>query len=234
MRSPKDFAEDLKEQVRKFREARDNADNSQIGNIHQQFRKLTSQFDAPGPRMRTITNFEIPDDRFPVPVRLYEPYNASKNPGPTLIYLHGGGFVTCDLESHEGICLRMASGSRFRVLSVNYRLAPKYPYPAGPDDCEKVLKWALSGQGKTYGIDSSRLGLGGDSAGGGLSLALLAWLLQSGSRPAGLFAFSPWTDLTLSGASLATNEATDAVLPRARMEELCETVLQGADRPFLG
>lgn len=172
MRSPLDIAEELKEQVKKFREARDNATNSQVGNIHQQFRKLTNQFDAPGPRMRNIINFEIPDDRHPVPVRLYEPYNASKNPGPTLIYLHGGGFVTCDLDSHEGICLRLASGSRLRVLSVDYRLAPKYAFPAGPEDCEKVLKWALDGQGKTYGIDPQRLGLGGDSAGGNMTTYL--------------------------------------------------------------
>lgn len=172
MRSPKDIADELKEQVKRFKDARDNTSNSQIGSIHQQFRKLTSQFDAPGPRMRNIVNFEIPDDRFPVPVRLYEPYNASKTPGPTLIYLHGGGFVTCDLDSHEGICLRMASGSRYRVLSVDYRLAPKFAFPAGPDDCEKVLKWALEGHGKTYGIDPARLGLGGDSAGGNMTAYL--------------------------------------------------------------
>ncbi len=174
MRSPKDIADELKEQIRKFKDARDNASNSQIGSLHQNFRRLTNQFDAPGPRMRNIVNFEIPDERFPVPVRLYEPYNASKNPGPTLIYLHGGGFVTCDLDSHEGICLRMASGSRYRVLSVDYRLAPKHPFPAAPDDCEKVLKWALEGHGNTYGIDPSRIGLGGDSAGGNMT----AWLAQ--------------------------------------------------------
>jgi len=172
MRSPKDIAEDLKAQVKRFREARDNASNTQVNSVHQQFRKVTRQFDSPGPRMRNIVNFEIPHDRHPVPVRLYEPFNASKGPGPTLIYLHGGGFVTCDLESHEGICLRMASGSRFRVLSVDYRLAPKFPYPAGPDDCEQVLIWALGGHGRAYGIDPKRLGLGGDSAGGNMTAYL--------------------------------------------------------------
>jgi len=172
MRTPKDIAEDLKEQLQKFRSAKDNASNSQISNVHLHIRKMTSQFDAPGPRMQNIVNFEIPDDRFPIPVRLYEPYNASKEPGPTLIYLHGGGFVTCDIDSHEGICLRMASGSRFRVLSVDYRLAPKYPYPAGPEDSEKVLKWVLDGNGKTYGMDPNRIGLGGDSAGGNMTAYL--------------------------------------------------------------
>lgn len=172
MRKPKDIAEELQERIKSFRDARDNATNPQISNVHVHLRKLTSQFDAPGPRMQNIVNFEIPDNRFPIPVRLYEPYNASKNPGPTLIYLHGGGFVTCDIDSHEGICLRMASGSRYRVLSVDYRLAPKFPYPAGPDDCEKVLKWALEGHGETYGIDPSRIALGGDSAGGNMTAYL--------------------------------------------------------------
>ena len=172
MLNPKDFTEEFKEQIKKFRDARENATNFQINTFHNQFRKLTSQFDAPGPRMQNIVNFEIPDDRYPIPVRLYEPYHASKTPGPTLIYLHGGGFVTCDLDSHEGICLRMASGSRYRILSVDYRLAPKHPYPAGPEDCEKVLKWALDGHGKTYGIDPNRLGLGGDSAGGNMTAYL--------------------------------------------------------------
>lgn len=172
MLKPKDIAEEFKEQMKKFKDARENATNLQIHLFHQQFRKLTSQFDAPGPRMQNITNFEIPDDRYPIPVRLYEPYNASTTPGPTLIYLHGGGFVTCDLDSHEGICLRMASGSRYRVLAVDYRLAPKHPYPAGPEDCEKVLKWVLDGHGKTYGIDPARIGLGGDSAGGNMTAYL--------------------------------------------------------------
>jgi acetyl esterase/lipase len=78
-------------------------------------------------------------------------------------------------------------------------------------------------------IAPDRIILAGDSAGGGLALALLAHVLGEGMRPAGFVGFSPWTDLTLTGESLVTNEAKDAILPRARMGELLEIILQGAD-----
>jgi len=172
MKNPKEFAADLKAQIEKLRSARDNASQSQVNSVHQHFRKLTRQFDGPGPKMQNILNFEVPDDRFPVPVRLYEPFEVSEQPGPTIIYFHGGGFVTCDLDSHEGICLRLACGTGFRVLSVDYRLAPQYAYPAGPEDCERVVKWALSGAGETYGICGENLAVGGDSAGGNMAAFL--------------------------------------------------------------
>ncbi len=173
MKPPKiNIAEEFKAQVDKLKSARENISGFQINNFHQSFRRLTNQFDTPGPKMANITNFNIPDDHRAVPVRLYEPFNASQEPGPTLIYLHGGGFVTCDIDTHEGICLRLASGSGFRVLSVDYRLAPSHPYPAAPEDCEKVLKWTLNGHGETYGIDSGNISIGGDSAGGNMTAYL--------------------------------------------------------------
>ncbi len=172
MKSPKDIAEELRAQLEKLKSAKDNVSNFQINNFHQNFRRLTNQFDTPGPKMNSIVNFNVPDDRNPIPVRLYEPFNAVKEPGPTLIYLHGGGFVTCDISTHEGICLRMASGSGYRVLSVDYRLAPQNPFPAGPDDCERVLKWALDGYGEEYGIHRHNIALGGDSAGGNMTAYL--------------------------------------------------------------
>jgi len=172
MKSPKDIAEDLKAQIDKLRDVKNNMTNAHIHNFHQNFRRLTNQFDTPGPKMQNIVNFNIPDDRFPIPVRLYEPFNASPEPGPTLIYLHGGGFVACNVETHEGICMRMASGSSYRVLSVDYRLAPQYPFPAAPEDCERVLKWAIDGYGEEYGIHRHKLALGGDSAGGNMTAYL--------------------------------------------------------------
>ena len=147
MKSPRDIADDLRAQLERIKPRPD-----QVHTIHSNIRRLTNQFDSPGPEMELVKNFNVPNGDYPVPVRLYQPYGATKEPGPTLIYLHGGGFVTCSLESHEGICLRIASGSGYRVLSVDYRLAPQYPYPAGPDDCEAVVKWVLEGYGADYGI----------------------------------------------------------------------------------
>ncbi len=173
MFKPKEFAENFRERFEKLK-----FDPDKVNSIHHNIRRLTNQFDHPGPKMRDTLDFNIsgdPDcgDSCDVPVRLYIPFGASEDIGPTLIYLHGGGFVTCSIESHEGIALRLAHGANIRVLSVDYRLAPEYPYPAGPEDSERVLKWALSGAGANhYGIDPECLSVGGDSAGGNMSAYL--------------------------------------------------------------
>lgn len=158
----------MKVQLEKFK-----FEPKQIADIHNNLRRMTNQFDVAGPDMKRVIDFNVPHEDFPVPVRLYVPHNASEEPGPCVIYLHGGGFVTGSVESHEGITKRIASGTGFRVLSVDYRLAPQFAYPAGPDDCEVVLKWAMEGYGQDeFGIDRHNLSLGGDSAGGNMTAYL--------------------------------------------------------------
>jgi len=168
MAKSNNFAEMVKSSLDKLKPAPE-----QIYNIHNSLRRMTNQFDSPGPEMEHIRDFNVPHAEFPIPVRLYEPQGLDQAPGPTLVYLHGGGFVTCNLESHDGICRRVASGSGYRVLSVDYRLAPQYPYPAGPDDSETVLNWVLDGYGhEEYGMDRHRIAIGGDSAGGNMAAYL--------------------------------------------------------------
>jgi len=170
MFNPKEFADNIRERFEKLK-----FDPDTVYTIHNNIRRLTNQFDHPGPKMQDTLDFNVPGDPecegfCDVPVRLYIPYGASETAGPTLIYLHGGGFVTCSIESHEGIALRIAHGANIRVLSVDYRLAPEHPFPAGPDDCETVVKWALEGLGEnSYGIDPAQISIGGDSAGGNMS-----------------------------------------------------------------
>ena len=86
--------------------------------------------------------------------------------------------MTCDLDSHDGICRRLACGGNFRVLSIAYRLAPECPFPSANADCEAVLAWLLAGEGESRGIDARRLAIGGDSAGG----TLTAYLVQQNRR----------------------------------------------------
>lgn len=170
MFNPKEFADNIREKFEKLK-----FDPDTVYTIHNNIRRLTNQFDHPGPKMQDTLDFNVPGDPelgglCDVPVRLYIPFGASETAGPTLIYLHGGGFVTCSIESHEGIALRVAHGANMRVLSVDYRLAPEHPFPAGPDDCETVVKWALAGLGaNAYGIDPTEISIGGDSAGGNMS-----------------------------------------------------------------
>ncbi|MEM7728909.1 MAG: alpha/beta hydrolase, partial [Pseudomonadota bacterium] len=84
----------------------------------------------------------------------------------------GGGFVTCDTETHEGIIRRLANASLCRVVSVEYRLAPQHPFPAAPDDVKTVLDWALDGRGRSHGVDPDRIALAGDSAGANIMARL--------------------------------------------------------------
>src|SRR5215469_1682493 len=98
-----------------------------------------------------------------VPVRVYEPLRPR---GSTLIYLHGGGWVLGDVETHDPLCRRIANRTGARVVSVNYRLAPEHPFPAGLDDAEEVLRWLRSTEpGRPAGV-------AGDSAGAPLAAGL--------------------------------------------------------------
>ena len=159
-------------------------DPSNINIFHDSFRKMTRQFDSAGPDMFRIRDFMVPgvpertgctgEPQPDIPVRLYEPYNLDDEVGPVFLYIHGGGFVTCDLDSHDGICRRLALGTGIRVLSVDYRLAPACPFPSANEDCETVLEWLRDGHGEDRGMDGSNIVIGGDSAGG----TLTAYLVQ--------------------------------------------------------
>ena len=150
----------------------------QINVFQDNFRRVTNQFDTEGPRMARTVEFNVGESdgetgETAVAVRLYVPFGADEPSGPCLIYLHGGGFVTCDLDTHDGIVRRLANGAICRVISVDYRLAPAHPYPAGPQDCETVLRWALEGHGlEEHGIDPNYIAVGGDSAGGNMAAYL--------------------------------------------------------------
>lgn len=157
--------DELKLQFDEFKSSDD-----QFNRVHTRMRNLTRKFDEPGPEMARVERFAIEHPEYDVPVWLFVPHGAEAV-GPTHVYLHGGGFVTCDIQSHEGLCRRMACASGHRVLSVDYRLAPAHPYPAGPDDSERALLWALERAGE-YGIDGTKITIGGDSAGGNMAAYL--------------------------------------------------------------
>ena len=136
-------------------------DDDFLDRFQDNFRTMTRRFDSPGPEMRVTDEFQIDG----VTVQYFVPFGPVPDVGPTLIYAHGGGFVTCDTETHEGIIRRLANASLCRVVSVDYRLAPAHPFPAGLTDVETVLRWALSGRGRTRGVCPDNLAIGGDSAG---------------------------------------------------------------------
>lgn len=97
--------------------------------------------------------------------RLYIPPDAA---AAGLVYFHGGGWVAGGLDTHEGLCRRLAASSRVKVLAIDYRLAPEHPFPAAVEDALAATRWA-SENALAFGIDPQRLAVGGDSVGGGLA-----------------------------------------------------------------
>jgi epsilon-lactone hydrolase len=133
---------------------------------------------------------------------------AGSNVQATILYLHGGGYCICSLDTHRGLAARLAQASQARVLMIEYRLAPEHPFPAALEDALAAYRWLLG-----EGIQTRHLVIAGDSAGGGLSLATAVSLRDAGLHlPAALVCISPWTDLTFSGESVRTKAGIDPVL----------------------
>lgn len=124
-----------------------------------------------------------------------------------ILYLHGGGYCIGSLETHRGLASRLALASQGRVLIIDYRLAPEHPFPAALEDALAAYRWLLS-----QGVPANQIAIGGDSAGGGLTLASVLSLRDAGQPlPKALFLLSPWTDLTFSGDSFRTRKNLDPI-----------------------
>ena len=124
------------------------------------------------------------------------------------LYLHGGGYVMGSLNTHHELMGRIARSTHAQVLGLDYRLAPEHLYPAAVDDAVAAYQWILE-----QGIAPERIVIAGDSAGGGLTLAtLLVLRARKLPMPAGAVLFSPWTDLTSSGASVRTRADADPMI----------------------
>ncbi len=142
--------------------------------------------------------------------------------GPVILYLHGGGYVFGSPQSYGAMLAHLSDKTGLPACLPDYRLAPEHPFPAAVED---ALTSYLALSGHPGGVV-----IGGDSAGGGLALALLAEILtRSLPRPQGTFAFSPLTDMTFSSGSFAANARADVVLPTQMADELAEMYLRGAD-----
>jgi monoterpene epsilon-lactone hydrolase len=138
----------------------------------------------------------------------------------TVLYLHGGGYVVCSPGTHRDTTARITAASGARLVVLDYRLAPEHPYPAGIEDTVAVWRELASQPGP--------LAVAGDSAGGGLSLALMLRLRDAGeAMPTSAVLLSPWVDLTCSGSSIDTH--TDDYLDRATLERFAAHYLQGTD-----
>ena len=121
---------------------------------------------------------------------------------PVLLYLHGGGYIACSPETHRPLVSSLVRRVRGRAFVPRYRLAPEHPFPAALDDAKAAYRYLLD----VERIGPEQIVIAGDSAGGGLALALaLAIRDEQWPNPAGIVAFCPWTDLAVTGVSLDEN-----------------------------
>ncbi len=142
----------------------------------------------------------------PLPVRLYSPHPDRTL--PLVMFFHGGGFISGDLNTHDDLARRLALAADCVVLSVGYRLAPAHPFPAALDDCLAATGWALA-HAAEIGADASRFAVAGDSAGGNLAAVVaLALRDKAGPQPVAQLLIYPGTDLAVApeGSMARTGE----------------------------
>jgi acetyl esterase len=128
-----------------------------------------------------IENIVMPGPAGDIALRVYTPVAAGGEPLPVLIFFHGGGFIIGDLDTHDGLCRMFANEGGYRVIAVDYRLAPEHPFPAAVEDAFAAVCW-IEANAPALGVDANRIAVGGDSAGGNLS-AVIAQLAKEKGAP---------------------------------------------------
>jgi acetyl esterase len=172
--------------------------------------------EGPKAPVALVEQVEVPGPAGPLGARFYVPEHE-QSPLPLLVFLHGGGWVRGNLDSHDNVCRFLAREAGVLVLSVDYRLAPEHKFPAAVEDSLAAFRWAGE-HAADLGADPAAIAVGGDSAGGNLTLvtAQLA-VADGGPVPTFLLAFYPATDFSVKRRSyelfregfLLTESATD-------------------------
>ena len=147
------------------------------------------------------------------------------DPARAILFLHGGGYVSGSLDSHRPLTTESGRMSGVRTLALEYRLAPEYPFPAALEDALAGYRFLLSA-----GIDPRHIAVAGDSAGGGLTVALMVSARDAGlPQPACGWCISPWVDLECLGESMTRKAQVDPLIQKPYLTELATAYLNGAD-----
>ena len=147
------------------------------------------------------------------------------DPGNVIMYLHGGGYTAGSLKSHRHMVARAGREARARTIALGYRLAPEHPFPSAVEDAVAGYRFLLS-----RGFSADHIAVAGDSAGSGLTVALLVSLRASGlPLPACAWCSSPWVDLEGTGGSMTAKAAVDPMVQQSYLIELAAAYLGGAD-----
>jgi len=159
------------------------------------FVRLAQAVDAKDEPIGSIDNRDIPGPLGPLAIRIYSPIGAASGPLPGLLYFHGGAWVFCNLDTHDGLCRLLTNASGCRVVSVGYRQAPEHKLPAAIEESYAAATW-LAAHAAELAIDPRRLAIGGDSAGGTLAAAVCQMALcNDGPKLALQVLLCPKTDV---------------------------------------
>jgi len=184
-------------------------------------RERLDAIDSSAPLARDINLEPIDANGVPAEWSLAPGSDASR----VLLFLHGGGYCSGSIVSHRGMVTEAGRAAGARTLAVAYRLAPEHPFPAALEDARAAYGFLLD-----LGIAPSKIAIGGDSAGGGLTLALMTVLRDAGQPlPGCAWLVSPWVDLQMTGASLAEKAQVDPLISKPYLEELASAYLAGTD-----
>ena len=141
-----------------------------------------------------------------------------------ILYLHGGGYVICSLQSHRHLVAEVGRAAGARTLAIDYRLAPEHPFPAAVEDTVAAYRYLLDS-----GIRPNRIALAGDSAGGGLVVGGMLAIREAGLPLPGCgWCISPWVDMEALGASFIDRAETDPTVQKATIQQMAQWYLGGA------
>lgn len=188
-----------------------------VADMRQSFETLASKFPlAPDVTLTPVDAGGVPAAWVVAP---------GADPGRTMLYLHGGGYVLGSISTHDDLAGRLSRAAAARVLIIDYRLAPEHPFPAAVDDAIAAYRWLL-----TQGATSARTVVAGDSAGGGLTVATMVALRDAGiALPAAAVCLSPWVDLEGIGESMTTKAHLDPIVQQPALLRLAGAYLGGAN-----
>jgi len=182
---------------------------------------------GPPEPLQNVENMTIPSPSGQIPVRIYAPQGSG--PFPVLVYFHGGGWVICNLDTHDSVCRSLAKGASCAVVSIDYRLAPEHKFPAAVEDAYAATQW-MADNASPYNIDQGRIAVGGDSAGGNLAAVVCQMAREKNGPFIGYqLLVYPATNLSSFDTDSYREHGEGYILTKESMEYYCAHYLEVED-----
>lgn len=200
-----------------------------IPEMRQAYGQLGAAFGGDPVPMGSMRDLTAETSEGSIPVRIYRPENLADEQAPATVYFHGGGWSLGDIDTHDKVTRRLAHTSGGAVVSVDYRLAPEHPAPAGPDDAIAATRW-IHDHAHELALDPDRLAVAGDSAGGSLA-AVVAQRVRGHVPLRAQVLFYPCTDLSPASAEFParTENANVPPLTLSAMHAMADPFAAGFD-----